>query len=137
MTVNWDHTYMGIAILISQHSKANRKKVGSILVKNNQIISYGYNGTAPNMDNACEDETGETKKDVIHSEVNAIAKCAANGISTQGATLYITFSPCINCALLLIQSKIAQVYYLDLHSDQTGLKLLEDQGISCKQIKIK
>jgi len=132
---NWDQTYMEIAQVIAKQSRANRKKVGSVLVYENQIISFGYNGTAPNMDNSCEDPaTSETLKSVIHSEINTIAKCAANGIKTKGATLYITFSPCMNCALLLIQAQIKRVVYLDTHSDQSGLDLMRLQGIKIDKL---
>jgi len=134
---SWDQIYIEIALNIAQQSKANRRKVGAVLVFENQIISYGYNGTAPNMDNACEDEHGETIKTVIHSEVNAIAKCATNGIKTKGATMYVTFSPCINCALLMIQAGISKVIYLDQYSDFTGIDLLKAQGISCEKIFLK
>lgn len=125
---------MNIAEQIALHSKAKRRQVGAVLVKGKQIISFGYNGTAPNMDNACEDEHGETLKSVIHSEVNAIAKCAAEGIATKGATMYVTFSPCMSCSLLMIQAGISKVIFKDRHSDQSGVELLQAQGIEVRQL---
>lgn len=126
----WDSVYLEIAATIAQQSTANRKKVGCVLVKNGQIISFGYNGTLPNENNCCEDQTtGKTKPDVIHAEANAIAKCARNGIATQDAEAYLTFSPCVNCAMLLVQAGISKVVYKDTHSNTLGLDLLRNAKI--------
>ena len=104
--IKWHKTYLKIAELIGNHSYAERKKVGAILVKDSRIISTGFNGTPSGFDNTCETFSGGTKKEVLHAESNAIAKCARSVESAEGSILYTTLSPCFNCAKLVIQSGI-------------------------------
>lgn len=123
----YDTLYMDLAIRISKMSHAERAKVGSVIVKDNNIISFGWNGTPAGFDNCCEfeDYVGHTytKPEVIHSEMNAIAKLAKSGNSSKGATLYVTLAPCKTCSTTIIQAGIKRVVYLqDYHS--TGLDLL-------------
>lgn len=124
-----DRTYLEIAKLWSTNSKAIRKKVGAIIVKNKMIISDGYNGTVSGFDNVCEDKKGRTKKEVLHAEANAILKLAKNGISSKDATLYITMSPCFECAKLIIQSGIKRVVYTEEYRIKSGLTLLKKANI--------
>lgn len=130
--INWHRTYIDIAKLISQHSKAERKKVGAILVKQGRIISTGYNGTPSGFDNNCEDENGNTKKEVLHAESNAIAKCARSVESSEDADLYVTMSPCLECAKLIIQCKIKRVFFNEIYREQEGITLLTKAGIECQ-----
>lgn len=126
--------YLGIASTISTASYCDRKKVGAILVLNNNIISFGYNGTIKGFDNMCEDEKNNTTPLVLHAESNAITKCAKSNYSSKGATLYTTLSPCFDCAKLIIQSEIKNVYYLEKYRDISGIKLLKKAKIHVKQI---
>lgn len=107
-----DKKYLAIAELLSEMSYANRCKVGAIIVKENQIISDGYNGMPAGFDNECEDEYGLTNPECLHAESNALMKLAASTHSSKDATLYTTVSPCIECAKLIIQAKIKRVVYL-------------------------
>lgn len=127
-------TYMNIAKEIASLSYANRRKVGAIIVKNNMIISYGYNGTPYNFSNECEDDFGETKNIVVHAEANAILKAAKQGISLDDAAMYLTFSPCLECAKLILQVGINNVFYADTHSSKLGIELLEKGGVLVKQM---
>lgn len=120
---------MSIAETVSLASSCNRKKVGCIIVKENNIISIGYNGTITGFDNVCELPDGTTSPEVLHAESNAILKCAKNGSSCDGADLYVTLSPCLNCAKMIIQAGIKKVYYSKLHSCHAGLELLEKAGV--------
>jgi dCMP deaminase len=129
----WQDIYMRIAYEVSSASHAQRKKVGAIIVKENRIISYGYNGTPYGFDNACE-EDGVTKKEVLHAESNAITKCAMSNESTKDAYLYTTMSPCYDCAKLIIQSGIKAVYYKEKYADIEGIKLLTKAGIEVNAI---
>jgi len=143
-------TYLKMAEVYSQLSHANRKKVGAILVKDGRIVSTGYNGMPKGMDNTCEDtlQTREfpwsslpepllkTKHEVIHAEMNAILFAARNGIPTEGCTLYLTLSPCVNCGKSIIQSGIKTVFFSDRYRDQSGVKFLENNGIKVIQQKI-
>jgi dCMP deaminase len=119
---------MGTAELISSASHANRKKVGAIIVKDNRIISTGYNGTPSGFDNQCE-VNDITKPEVLHAESNAIAKCAKSNESTEGSTMYVTLSPCFNCSKLIIQCGIKQVFYKEDYTNDEGLKLLKKANI--------
>jgi len=129
----YDNLYMTIAESVSLMSHAIRNKVGSVLVKDNNIIAYGFNGTPTGLSNVCEieDENGKltTKPEVIHSEVNLLSKAAKAGSSTDNSTLYITLSPCVNCAVLLIQSGIKKVIYKNEYRDLKGIDLLRSVGI--------
>ena len=133
MKNDWNKTYIEIAKLIASHSKAVTKKVGAILVKDNRIISIGYNGTPCGFDNLCE-ENGFTKKEVLHAESNCITKCAKSTESTDGAELYVTLSPCFECSKLIIQSGINKVYYKEKYRDTSGLELLKKANIDCYEI---
>lgn len=131
--MNWNITYLEIAKLISYHSKAERKKVGAILVKDGRIISTGYNGTPSGFDNACEID-GTTKPEVLHAESNAIAKCAKSTENSNDSILYVTLSPCIECAKLIIQCGIKEVYYLEKYRESDGLELLQKANINCYEL---
>lgn len=123
--------YLEIAQKISELSHANKKKVGSIIVKNSVIISDGFNGTPTGFENECEDCDGNTKWYTLHSEANAISKLVrTGGVSAQGATLYITLSPCKDCAKLILQSGISNVIYLEEYRDITGINFLKASGIN-------
>lgn len=113
--------YLDFAQRISQLSHAERLKVGAVIARENGIIlSYGYNGTPTGVSNICETYTGKTKPEVIHAEANAILKCAKEGISTQGATLFLTHSPCMECAKLILQCGIKEVYFLNHYTTDGG-----------------
>lgn len=129
MKIDQDTFYMGIAEYVAKQSRANRSKVGAVIVKNNSIISFGYNGTLPNADNICEDVNGNTKPDVCHAELNALCKCLKEGISVSGATIYQTLSPCQYCALFMIQSGISTVYYKEEYRIKDGINILRENGI--------
>src|SRR5690242_14003254 len=107
---NEDRFYMSLALTIAESSRAKRLKVGALLVKDGNIISFGFNGTPKGFDNVCE-INGKTKPEVLHAESNAITKCAKSTMSSEGATLYTTDSPCFECAKLIIQSGIVRVVY--------------------------
>lgn len=124
-----------MAHIWAKNSHCKRKQVGALIVKDNSIISDGFNGTPSGMDNCCEDADGETKWDVVHAEANAICKLASSNNSARGATLYITLSPCKHCSLLILQSKISRVVYDRQHSDTSGLDLLRSKGIIVEQLK--
>ena len=152
---NIDNAYMDIAEIWSRNSYAIRNKVGAIIVKDGQITSDGYNGTPSGFDNCCEDiapckhsctnlfsqdcstckeHTLVTKRYVLHAEANAITKLAKSTNSAIGATLYITLSPCYDCAKLIIQSGIKRVVYKEKYRDTSGLDLLKEANIEVKQI---
>ena len=118
----------------SQLSYCKRKKVGALIVKNNMIISDGYNGTPSGFENICEDENELTKWYVLHAEANAILKVARSTQSCEGATLYLTLSPCKECSKLIFQSGIKKVVFKKLYKDQEGLKFLLEAGVEILQI---
>lgn len=122
-------SYIQICDIIANESKANRYKVGAILVKDGNIISMGYNGTPNGFDNCCEDEDGNTKAEVLHTESNAITKCAKSTKSSENSILYCTLSPCVECAKLIIQSGIKEVYFKEFYRDTKGLILLSKANI--------
>ena len=109
----FDDKYLQMAAVWAKNSYCKRRQVGALLVKDKMIISDGYNGTPSGFENVCEDENGVTKPYVLHAEANAISKVAKSGNSSAGATLYITASPCIECAKLIIQAGITRVVYKD------------------------
>ena len=115
-------------------SHCERKKVGAIIVKNGMIISDGFNGTPTGFDNHCEDEDGYTKCNVLHAEANAILKVAKSTNSCEGATLYLTLSPCKDCAKLIHQSGIKRLVYIKEYKDSSGLKFLKKAGVELTQI---
>ena len=117
----FEKMYMDIAYIVSQLSRCNRKKVGAIIVKDGNIVSFGYNGTPTGFCNECE-ENDVTKDEVIHAEMNAILKA---GTKTQGATMYVTMSPCIECAKIIKQSGLKCVVYDELYRDTQALQKLK------------
>ena len=124
----FDHSYLEMAEIWARNSYCKRRKVGALLVKDRMIISDGYNGTPSGFENICE-EDGVTKPYVLHAEANAITKVAKSGNSSEGATLYVTASPCMECAKLLIQSGIKRVVYRDEYRITDGIDLLRRAGI--------
>ena len=130
----FDKSYLKMAHVWAQNSYCERRKVGALIVKNRMIISDGYNGTPAGFENVCEDDNGDTKAYVLHAEANAITKVAKSGNSSEGATLYITDSPCIECAKLIIQSGIKRVVYDRKYRITDGLNLLERAGIEVEEL---
>ena len=134
-----DKYYIKVAQLCAKNSYAVNLQVGAIIVKDGQIMSDGFNGTPCGFENKCEvkgiDGTLYTLSYVLHAESNAILKCAKYGKSTNGATLYITHSPCIECSKLIIQAGIKRVVYLEPYRKTNGLDLLKRVGISVEQFK--
>lgn len=135
-----DKYFMKVAQLTAELSYAKRKKVGAVLVKDNRIISIGFNGTPKHFDNACEDVMPDgslvTKPIVIHAEANALFWCAKTEILTEGATMYLTLSPCSTCALGLIQSGVKRVVYLEKYRDLSGIYVLEKANVKVEQMII-
>ena len=125
----FDQRYLEMARIWAQNSYCQRRQVGALVVKNGMIISDGYNGTPSGFENVCEDETGITKPYVLHAEANAITKLARSNNNSEGATIYITASPCIECAKLIIQSDIKRVVYGEKYRLMDGIVLLERAGI--------
>ena len=136
--------FMKIALLTAENSYAKRSKVGAVMVRNGRIISIGWNGQPSGWDNACEeeieDENGEKKlrtlSTVVHAEVNAIYWCAKSEIISDGATMYLTLSPCNHCALAMVQAGIKEVYYLEEYHDASGLDILKKSGIEVHKISL-
>ena len=124
-----DKSYLQMATVWDKNSYCARRQVGAILVKDKMIISDGYNGTPAGFENVCEDENGVTKPYVLHAEANAITKVAKSGNSSDGSTLYVTASPCIECAKLIIQAGIKRVVYHDEYRITDGIDLLRRAGI--------
>jgi len=120
----------------SKLSYCKRRQVGSLIVKNKMIISDGYNGTPSGFENICEDEVGYTKWYVLHAEANAIAKVSGSTQSTNGATLYITLSPCKECSKLIFQSGINRVVYSKKYKDLSGVEFLKKSGVKVDYIEI-
>ena len=130
-----DMRYIRMAKIWAENSYCVRRKVGALIVKDKMIISDGYNGTPAGFENICEDEvTGLTKPYVLHAEANAITKLAKSNNNGDGATLYITAMPCIECSKLIIQAGIRRVVYCDSYHSDEGVKLLERIGIEIVQI---
>ena len=134
-----DKTYIEMAKIWGQLSKAVRRKVGCLIVKDGQIISDGYNGTPHGFDNNCEFETRfglETRPEVLHAESNAISKLAKSSQSSSGATIYITLCPCFDCAKLMIQCGITRVVYCEDYRLTDGIELLEKAGITVDRVTL-
>ncbi len=129
-----DSRYMRMARIWAENSYCIRRQVGALIVKDKMIISDGYNGTPSGFENVCEDEQGLTKPYVLHAEANAITKVAKSANNCEGATLYITASPCIECSKLIIQAGIKRVVYSDDYRKSDGLDLLRRVGIEITQI---
>ena len=132
----FDLRYLQMASIWAENSYCKRRKVGAIIVKDQMIISDGYNGTPSGFENNCEDENNKTKPYVLHAEANASTKVAKSNNSSQGATLYVTSSPCMECSKLIIQSGIKRVVFRDAYRIQDGIDLLEKAGIEIIQIEI-
>jgi len=132
----FDRRYLEMASIWAQNSYCTRRKVGALIVKDRMIISDGYNGTPTGFENICEDEMGQTKPYVLHAEANAITKVAKSNNSSEGATLYITASPCMECAKLIIQSGIKRVVYSENYRDEAGINLLKRAQIETLLINL-
>ena len=130
----YDKAYMKMAKTWGELSHCKRKKVGALIVKDRMIISDGYNGTPSGFENECEDENHYTKWYVLHAEANAILKVAASAQSCEGATLYITLSPCRECSKLIHQAGIKRVVYSVEYKDRSGLDFLEKAGVILTQL---
>ena len=124
-----DRRYIRMATIWAENSYCTRRQVGALIVKNQRIISDGYNGTPAGFENICEDENNVTKPYVLHAEANAITKIARSNNSSEGATLYVTASPCIECAKLIIQAGIKRVVYGEKYRLTDGIDLLERAGV--------
>ena len=125
----FDQRYLAMARIWAQNSYCQRRQVGALVVKDGMIISDGYNGTPSGFENICENDNGVTKPYVLHAEANAITKLARSSNNSDGATIYITASPCIECAKLIIQSGIKRVVYGEKYRLMDGIELLERAGI--------
>ena len=132
--LKYDQAYLRMAHEWGKLSHCKRKQVGALIVKGRMIISDGFNGTPSGFDNCCEDENGETKWEVLHAEANAILKVASSTQSCEGATLYITLSPCKDCSKLIHQSGIKRVVYAKDYKDTSGLEFLEKAGVELKYL---
>lgn len=132
---NIDRRYLRMARIWAENSYCERRKVGALLVKDRTIISDGFNGTPAGFENICEDDDGNTKPYVLHAEANAITKVARSNNSSQDATLYITASPCLDCAKLIIQAGIKRVVFNELYRITDGIDLLERAGVKCVYIE--
>lgn len=131
-----DERYIRMARIWGENSYCKRRQVGALLVKEKMIISDGFNGTPSGFENICEDETtGRTKPYVLHAEANAITKVARSNNSSEGATLYVTCSPCIECAKLIIQAGIKRVVFSELYHNTDGVELLQRNGIDIVHIE--
>lgn len=130
----FDKSYVEMASIWARNSYCKRRQVGALLVKDKMIISDGYNGTPSGFENVCEDESGATKPYVLHAEANAISKVAKSGNSSDGSTLYVTASPCIECAKLIIQAGIKRVVYRDEYRLTDGVDLLRRAGIEVEKV---
>ena len=124
-----DKKYLQMARIWASNSYCKRRQVGALIVKDKMIISDGYNGTPSGMDNNCEESPEKTKEYVLHAEANAITKVAKSGNSSDGATLYVTTSPCMECSKLIIQSGIKRVVFSEKYRIHKGLDLLEEVGV--------
>jgi len=132
----YDKAYLKMALEWGELSYCKRRKVGALIVKDKMIISDGYNGTPTGFENFCEDDKGYTKWYVLHAEANAIAKVSSSTQSTNGATLYITLSPCKECCKLIFQSGIIRVVYNKEYRDSSGLEFLEKAGVETCLVSI-
>ncbi len=130
----YDIAYLRMAMEWSKLSYCKRRQVGALIVKGKMIISDGYNGTPSGFENVCEDDEQNTKWYVLHAEANAILKVASSTQSCQGATLYITMSPCQGCSKLVHQSGITRVVYFEKYKDTSGVDFLKDAGVEVTQI---
>lgn len=123
------NAFMEVAYVFARLSKAERLKVGAIAVKDGRVLSIGYNGTPSGFDNKCEDENGVTKIEVLHAEANCLAKLARCNESSEGSTIFVTHSPCVECAKQMYMAGIKEVYYDQVYRDTTGITLLQKLGV--------
>jgi len=130
-----DRRYLRMAAIWSENSYCQRRKVGALIVKDKMIISDGYNGTPSGFENVCEDENNVTKPYVLHAEANAITKIARSNNNSDGSTLYVTDSPCIECSKLIIQAGIKRVIYAREYRISDGIDLLRRAGIEVQHIE--
>lgn len=130
----FDRSYLEMAAVWAKNSYCKRRQVGALIVKDRMIISDGYNGTPSGFENVCEDDNGVTKPYVLHAEANAITKVSKSGNSSDGATLYVTASPCLECAKLIIQAGIKRVVYNDEYRLTDGIDLLRRAGVECEKV---
>jgi len=136
-TKKYDIAYLKMAETWGKLSYCKRRQVGAIIVKNRMIISDGYNGTPTGFENVCEDEDNYTKWYVLHAEANAILKVARSTQSCDGATLYVTLSPCRECSKLIHQSGISRVVYSEAYKDLSGVEFLKKAGVKVNHISLK
>jgi dCMP deaminase len=130
-----DRRYLDMARIWAQNSYCKRRQVGALLVRDKMIISDGYNGTPSGFENICEDEDNKTKPYVLHAEANAITKVARSGNSSDGATLYVTSSPCLECSKLIIQAGITRVVFSENYRVEDGVNLLRRANIEVVQLE--
>ncbi len=130
----FDRAYLRMAQVWAGLSHCERRKVGAIIVKDRMIISDGYNGTPSGFENCCEDENGKTLWYVLHAEANAILKLSRSTQSAEGATLYLTLSPCKECSKLILQAGIRKLVYIDEYSDEDGIGFLKNHGIEVLKV---
>ena len=128
----YDELYLDIAKRIGEMSHDTEHKVGAVIVKDNNILAFGFNGMPAGMDNECKNPNGSTRKEVIHAEANALCKLAKGTVSSEGATLYSTLSPCIECAKLIMQAGITRVLFSETYTDEAGILLLLNNNIKVK-----
>lgn len=133
--LRYDKAYLRMAQTWSELSHCERKSVGAIIVKEGMIISDGYNGTPSGFDNCCENDDGDTHWYVLHAEANAILKVAKSSHNCQGATLYLTLSPCKDCSKLVLQAGIERVVFTRGYKDESGITFLKDAGVEIVQIE--
>ena len=124
---------MELANVVGQNSYSKRFKFGAIIVKDDNILAFGYNGTPRGWDNCCEDDANKTKREVLHAESNAIAKVARTTSSAEGSTLYVSLSPCYDCAKLIYQAGVVRVVYNEEYRSRDGIDFLLDCGVECEQ----
>lgn len=130
----YDQAYLNMATEWATLSHCKRKQVGAIIVKNGMIVSDGFNGVPKSFDNCCENDYGDTNWYVLHAEENAILKCAKNGQSCDGATIYQTHSSCRNCSKLILQAGIKRLVYHEDYKDLTGIEFLKEAGVEIVKI---
>lgn len=133
--LRYDKAYLRMAQEWAKLSHCTRKQVGAIIVKDRMIISDGFNGTPTGFENCCEDDEGMTKWYVLHAEANAILKVARSTHGCDGATLYLTLSPCKECSKLVHQAGIKRLVYINGYKDDDGLSFLEKAGVEIVQIE--
>ena len=130
----FDKFYMDVATGAANLSYAKRAQVGAVAVMDRNILAFGYNGTLPGTGNVCEDEHGNTKPEVIHAEENVLMKIAKSAVSIEGASMYVTMAPCVNCSRLMANAGVRKVVYRDTYRDTSGIELLTKYGVEVIQL---